>query len=108
MGTLYTKQPISIADQIAKLKSLGLVIADEAKAEKTLGEVSYFRFAAYLRPMEADKLYAFLCCMVYWLSSMGYGDEFKAQIKQLVAQYRSVDVGAMGFPTKWGNEPLWL
>lgn len=299
MGTLYTKQPISIADQIAKLKSLGLVIADEAKAEKTLGEVSYFRFAAYLRPMEADKqthlfkpnssfenavalyefdgalrqilfaaiqrievalrakiiqhfsmaygafwfmqmnlhesehrflenlnaldrevqrskeefikahftnydkpefppawktlelaslgtlsklyynfadnkvkkrvarefnlpqheileswmrslsalrnhcahhariwnrylnatpqlnvnlrgtwitncridankLYAFLCCMVYWLSSMGYGDEFKAQIKQLVAQYPSVDVGAMGFPTKWGNEPLWL
>ena len=55
MGTLYTKQPISIADQIARLKSLGLIIADEAKAEKTLGEVSYFRFAAYLRPMEADK-----------------------------------------------------
>ena len=41
MGTPYTKQPISIADQIARLKSLGLIIADEAKAEKTLGEVSY-------------------------------------------------------------------
>ena len=55
MGTLYSKQPLSIADQIARLKYLGLIIADEAKAEKTLGEVSYFRFAAYLRPMEADK-----------------------------------------------------
>ena len=55
MGTLYSKQPISIADQIVRLKSLGLIIADEAKAEKTLSEVSYFRFAAYLRPMEADK-----------------------------------------------------
>lgn len=55
MGNLYSKQPISIADQIAKLKSLGLIIADEAKAQKTLGEVSYFRFAAYLRPMEANK-----------------------------------------------------
>jgi abortive infection bacteriophage resistance protein len=55
MGTRYTKQPISIADQIARQKSLGLIIADEAKAEKTLGQVSYFRFASYLRPMEADK-----------------------------------------------------
>ncbi|MBQ8959340.1 MAG: Abi family protein [Bacteroidales bacterium] len=55
MGTIYTKQPISITDQIARLKSLGLIIADENKAKKTLGEVSYFRFAAYLRPMEADK-----------------------------------------------------
>lgn len=55
MGTLYTKQPISIADQIAKLKSLGLIISDEAKAQKVLGEVSYFHFAAYLRPMETNK-----------------------------------------------------
>ena len=52
---IYTKQPISIEDQIAKLRSLGLIIADEDKARKTLSEVSYFRFAAYLRPMEADK-----------------------------------------------------
>lgn len=55
MGTRYTKQPTSIADQIAKLKSLGLIIVDDAKAEKTLGQVSYFRFASYLHPMEADK-----------------------------------------------------
>ena len=52
---IYTKHPISIDDQIAKLRSLGLIIADEDKARKTLSEVSYFRFAAYLRPMEADK-----------------------------------------------------
>ena len=52
---IYTKQPISIDDQIAKLRSLGLIIADEDRARKTLSEVSYFRFAAYLRPMEADK-----------------------------------------------------
>ena len=55
MGNIYTKQPISIADQISKLKSQGLIIADPNKAEKILGEVSYFRFAAYLRPMEANK-----------------------------------------------------
>lgn len=52
---IYTKQPLSISDQIANLRRLGLIIADEAFAEKILGEVSYFRLAAYLRPMEADK-----------------------------------------------------
>ena len=52
---IYTKQPLSIADQIARLKAQGLVINDEELATKILGEVSYFRFAAYLRPMEADK-----------------------------------------------------
>ena len=51
----YTKQPLSIEDQIARLRLQGLVIADEAYAKRVLGEVSYFRFAAYLRPMEADK-----------------------------------------------------
>ena len=30
-------------------------MADTSKAEKFLGEVSYFRFVQYLRPMEADK-----------------------------------------------------
>lgn len=34
----------------------GLTFEDESLAEQTLGEISYFRFAAYLRPMEEDKL----------------------------------------------------
>lgn len=38
------------------LKKRGLVISDISFAEKILAEVSYFRFAAYLRPMENDKL----------------------------------------------------
>ena len=40
---LYTKQALSIAAQIALLKNRGLQIADESKATKFLGEVSYFR-----------------------------------------------------------------
>ena len=56
MGTLrlYTKQALSISEQIELLKSRGLNIADSAKAEKFLGRVSYFRFVQYLRPMEED------------------------------------------------------
>ena len=58
MGTLrlYTKQALSISEQIELLKSRGLNIADSSKAEKFLGEVSYFLgFVQYLRPMEEDK-----------------------------------------------------
>ena len=57
MGTLrlYTKQTLSISEQIELLKSRGLNIADSSKAVKFLGEVSYFRFVQYLRPMEEDK-----------------------------------------------------
>ena len=57
MGTLrlYTKQALSISEQIELLKSRDLNIADLSKAAKFLGEVSYFRFVQYLRPMEADK-----------------------------------------------------
>ena len=51
----YTKLPISIIDQIALLKSRGLAFADEAYATHVLGHISYYRFAAYLRPMESDK-----------------------------------------------------
>ena len=51
----YNKQPLDIPTQIAMLKGRGLNIADEQAAEKTLSRISYFRLAAYLRPMEADK-----------------------------------------------------
>jgi abortive infection bacteriophage resistance protein len=58
MGTLrlYTKQALSISEQINLLRNRGLIIADESRAAKFLGEVSYFRFVQYLRPMEADKV----------------------------------------------------
>ena len=52
---LYTKQALSISEQIELLKSRDLNTADLSKAAKFLGEVSYFRFVQYLRPMEADK-----------------------------------------------------
>ena len=57
MGTLrlYTKQVLSISEQIELLKSRDLNIADSSRAAKFLGEVNYFRFVQYLRPMEADK-----------------------------------------------------
>ena len=48
----YTKPALSITDQIAILQHRGLVITDMATAERFLNNVSYFRFAAYLRIFE--------------------------------------------------------
>ena len=45
----YNKPALSISDQLAILQQRGLAVADTAKAEDFLNNVSYFRFAAYLR-----------------------------------------------------------
>lgn len=58
-------------------------------------------------PIDANKLYAVLCCIAYWLDAMGRGNEFKTNLKQLIGQFPSVDVAAMGFPMGWEGELLW-
>lgn len=50
----YSNQPLSIDDQITRLKTNGLTIPDEAKAKDELKIISYFRLADYLRPLELD------------------------------------------------------
>lgn len=52
----YTKQPISIADQMAMLKNRGLLFDDEKAAVECLKIISYFRLANYWKPMESDKV----------------------------------------------------
>lgn len=48
----YTKPALSITSQIAALQLRGLTIQDATQAEHFLNNVSYFRFAAYLRIFE--------------------------------------------------------
>lgn len=52
----YTKQPITLTDQINLLKRRGLIIDDEAETIAILERISYFRLASYWRPMEQDKV----------------------------------------------------
>ncbi|MBQ9475425.1 MAG: Abi family protein [Bacteroidales bacterium] len=51
----YTKTAKSIPELISMLQSRGLIISDIDQATDYLKKVSYFRLAAYLRPLEADK-----------------------------------------------------
>lgn len=54
----YNKPALSISDQLIALQQRGITILDSAKAEQFLNNVSYFRFAAYLRVfMQPDGKY---------------------------------------------------
>lgn len=48
----YSKPPLSITDQIAKLKGRGLRFADEHKAAHYLSNISYYRLRAYTYPFQ--------------------------------------------------------
>ena len=50
----YTKQTMTLAEQIRTLQTRGLIIEDEATAVEVLERVSYFRLADYWRPLESD------------------------------------------------------
>lgn len=47
----YAKPPLSVHNQIKRLKSRGLLLKDEAKAEKYLRSIGYFRLSAYFYPL---------------------------------------------------------
>jgi len=48
----YSKPPLSITDQIAKLKGRGLRFNDEPKAAHYLSNISYYRLRAYTYPFQ--------------------------------------------------------
>lgn len=50
----YTKQAMTLAQQIQTLQNRGLIIADTDKAEQALDAISYFRLADYWYHLEAD------------------------------------------------------
>ena len=48
----YTKPPLSIPDQISRLKLRGLNFSDETKATHYLSNISYYRLRAYTYPFQ--------------------------------------------------------
>ncbi|MDR1653925.1 MAG: Abi family protein [Prevotellaceae bacterium] len=48
----YTKNPLTIGEQIKKLKHRGLLIKDEKSAENYLSNISYYRLRAYTFPFQ--------------------------------------------------------
>lgn len=48
----YHKQPLTLDQQVQKLKERGLVFDDESKAKAYLFNISYYRLRAYTYPFQ--------------------------------------------------------
>jgi len=48
----YTKKPLTIEEQIAKLKQRGLIIIDDNSTANYLANISYYRLRAYTFPFQ--------------------------------------------------------
>lgn len=57
--------------------------------------------------VDPSRLYALLCCLMYWVNNIQPENTLKADIMQLMKQYPNVDPSAMGFPVGWEKEALW-
>ena len=54
-----------------------------------------------------DKVYYVLCIIRYMLQVINPNSTFTTRLKQLLKDYPSADIKAMGFPSNWEVEPLW-
>lgn len=50
----YTKKPLTLAEQVARLKRRGLVFDDESEATAYLSNISYYRLRAYTSPFQEN------------------------------------------------------
>lgn len=52
--TDYTKRPLTLTEQVARLKQRGLVFDDESEASAYLFNISYYRLRAYTYPFQKN------------------------------------------------------
>ena len=57
--------------------------------------------------VDHGRLYALLCCLLYWVNNIQPDNTLKTDVIQLVKKYPNVSPSAMGFPKEWMNETLW-
>ncbi|WNY26489.1 hypothetical protein MsAm2_02510 [Methanolapillus ohkumae] len=57
--------------------------------------------------IRTDKIYAYICCMLYLLNKIEPQNNFKLQLFKLFEKYPSTKLNLMGFPQGWESEPLW-
>ena len=54
------------------------------------------------------RIYFNLCIVKYFLGVISPNNDMADKLKALLTSYPLVDITAMGFPTNWENEQLWL
>lgn len=55
-----------------------------------------------------DKVYFFICCVLYMLRSINPNTQFVKHLNDLFGRYREIKLESMGFPTGWSNDKFWV
>ncbi|GHT66817.1 CAAX amino protease [Bacteroidia bacterium] len=56
---------------------------------------------------DMKRVYFRICIIKYLLFTVSPNNRFTEKLQSLLAEYPTIDVKAMGFPSNWQNEPLW-
>ena len=56
---------------------------------------------------DMKRVYFRICIIKYLLFTVSPNNRFTQKLKLLLAEYPTVDIRAMGFPTDWEKEPIW-
>ena len=56
------------------------------------------------KPKINNKLYAVLCCLIYWLKAIDPKHPIVEDFKRLLVRYPMIDPFAMGFPKNWKEQ----
>lgn len=54
-----------------------------------------------------EKIYYFLCCLLYLLREINPETRFVEKLKILISKYPNTPLDAMGFPENWESEKFW-
>ncbi len=117
--SIYSKSPETTVQHISKLKSRGLLISDEEKAESFLTYIGYYRLSAYTLPFETSSAGGVRTHQLKTgttfedIIKLYYFDRhlrllFLDAIEKIEVisepQYR---LEAMGFPADWQDRQIW-
>ena len=50
----YNKPPLTYTEQVELIKSRGMIVPDEKRAERHLANISYYRLSAYMLPYKQN------------------------------------------------------
>ena len=112
---MYSKEPHTIDQQIARLRERGFHIEPEDRAEEILSNISYYRLAGYWWPMQSDKVRHIFkpnsrfkdVVSLYNFDRCDLPNLFTIELQELFEKYPNVDPDALGMKLNWTKEPLW-
>ncbi len=108
----FTKPPLTIEDQLTKLRCRGLVIGDEETARWALRRLGYYRLAAYTLPFQQDRLpdkpFHAGTTLSQVLALYTFDRELRLLVLDAIERVEVVLRTSMVYPSAWLTAPIGL